>query len=942
MNTAITSTATDFDAALRRTLHCSRYVQRLLDSDSELLPWLRINYAQPCNAAEMQAWLDAMPVTDDDSLSRALRRLRKLVMLKLLARDLGGLADLDEVMAGMTALAELAVQHAQASVMQSLVAQYGQPTGAASGAPQEMLVVGMGKLGGRELNVSSDIDLIFLYPEDGETKGARSISNHEFFSKLGRRLISLIGELTGEGYVFRVDMRLRPYGDSGPLAMSFAALEEYLVEQGREWERYAWIKARVISPAGCPAANEHGKTASENETRHVPFPHPNPPPEGEGANESLRESCINELMQLAQPFVFRKYLDFGAFESMRKLHAQIRQEVQRRDRLNNIKLGPGGIREIEFIAQVFQLIRGGRDASLRIRPTLHVLQLLREHGQLEPETVAGLSEAYIFLRNLEHRLQYLDDQQTQDLPENPGDQALVATGMGYPDYGAMLEQLAGHRTLVSEQFAKIFSTQESDTPESTLWRENMQMEEVRDGLGELGYADATNLAERLLRIRDSARYRQLPETSRQRMDKLIPQFIALCAVQDNRDQALPRVLNLLESISRRASYLAFLAEYPQVLQPLVGIASASEWACGYLIQHPILLDELLDAREIYHAPDWAALDAALRQQLAECGADTERQMDVLRQFQYSQTFRLLAMDLQNLLPLEKLSDHLSDLADLILRHVLQLCWNDARKKHREQAQFAVISYGKLGGRELGYASDLDLIFLYDDPHPDAAEIYARLAKRINTLLSSHTSSGRLYEIDLRLRPNGASGLLVSSIAAFEEYQQQHAWVWEHQALTRARFSAGDAQVGEQFEAIRNAVLRKPRDLEALRREIVAMRQKMRDEHANKGSLFDIKHDRGGMVDIEFMVQFLVLAHAHAHPELTANSGNLALLKSAGALGLIDAQMAAAVCAIYRRLRALQHKMRLNNQSPCRVDADEIDPAPVLALWEELLKKDQAA
>ena len=625
---------------------------------------------------------------------------------------------------------------------------------------------------------------------------------------------------------------------------------------------------------------------------------------------------------------------------MRKLHAQIRQEVQRRDRLNNIKLGPGGIREIEFIAQVFQLIRGGREASLRIRPTLQVLQLLREHGQLTPETVAGLSAAYIFLRNLEHRLQYLDDQQTQDLPENPDDHARLAEGMGYPDYPAMLEQLNLHRTLVSAQFAQIFSTttgeqQEGCISESSVWNENMQQEELCDSLGELGYSGAASLAERLLQIRDSIRYRQMQDSSRQLFNNLVPQFIALCAASKNRDQTLARILTLLESISRRASYLSFLAEYPQVMQRLANIASASLWASDYLIQYPILLDELLDAREIYNEPDWAALDAALQRQLAEHGTDIEQQMDVLRQFQHSQTFRLLAMDLQGLLPLETLSDHLSDLADLILRHMLQLCWRDARKKHQEYPQFAIIAYGKLGGRELGYASDLDLIFLYDDPHPDAAEIYARLAKRINAMLGSYTSSGRLYETDLRLRPNGASGLLVSSIAAFAEYQRQHAWVWEHQALTRARFSAGDAHVGEQFEAIRDEVLRQPRELDMLRREIVAMRQKMHDGHPNNSDLFDIKHDRGGMVDIEFMVQFLVLAYSNKYPQLAAHKGNLALLKRAGECGLIDPQQAEAVCRIYRKLRELQHKMRLNNQIQCRVDAAEIDSTPVLALWATL-------
>lgn len=898
MNTVITPISANFDTVLQRALHGSRYAQRLLDSEGELLPWLRVHYAQPCNMDEMTAWLNILPVTNEESLSRALRWLRKRVMLKLLTRDLGGLANLEEVMTSMSALAELTVQRAQSFIMETLEQQYGQPIGTLSGTPQQLLVVGMGKLGGMELNVSSDIDLIFVYPEDGNSNGSRSIGNHDFFTRLGRRLINLINELTQEGYVFRVDMRLRPYGDSGPLVMSFAALEEYLVAQGREWERYAWIKARIISPADC--------------------------------------SATQELMQLVQPFIFRKYLDFGAFESMRKLHAQISQEVQRRDRIDNIKLGPGGIREIEFIAQVFQLIRGGRDASLRIRPTLQVLQLLRENGQLTADTVTELSTAYVFLRNLEHRLQYLEDQQTQDLPKNIADQALLAEGMGYPDYQAMLQQLDHHRSLVSKQFAQIFSTQKNNAIASTLWHENLNANELQNDLGKLGYTDTTTLAERLLHIRDSGRYRQLPDTSRQRMDKLIPQFITLCAVPSNRDQTLLRILNLLESISRRASYLAFLAEYPRVLPRLIGLASASEWACEYLIKHPILLDELLDTREIYQAPDWIALDTDLLTQLDQCNTDTERQMDVLRQFQHAKTFHLLAMDLQGLLPLETLSDHLSNLADLILQHVLQLCWRDARKKHQQHAQFAIVAYGKLGGRELGYAADLDLIFLYDDQHPDAAEIYARLAQRINTLLSSYTSAGRLYEIDLRLRPNGASGLLVSSIPAFAEYQQQHAWVWEHQALTRARFCAGDAQVGNQFDTIRNNVLCKSRDLDVLRQEIVAMRQKMLDSHPNDSGLFDIKHDRGGMVDIEFIVQFLILAHAHTEPKLTTNSGNLALLMLAGELGLIKIELAEAVSNCYRTLRALQHKMRLNNQSPYRIDGKGIDTAAVITLWEELL------
>jgi glutamate-ammonia-ligase adenylyltransferase len=898
-----------FSTVLARARRCSRYVRNLLYSDASLTPWLHAHYRTPCSAPEMEGWLDAMP-GGSDALSCALRQLRRRVMLKLLARDLGGLADLSEVMQTMTALAELALSRAQTSAMRELVEQFGTPVGAEGGAPQQMLVIGMGKLGGGELNVSSDIDLIFVYPEDGETTGARApsnagsaraLSNYEFFSRLGRRLIGLINEHTADGFVFRVDMRLRPYGDSGPLVTSFAALEEYLVTQGREWERYAWIKARVVSPAELP----NGSPAAA------------------------------ELMRLARPFIFRKYFDFGAFSSMRALHAQIRQEVMRRDRTNNIKLGPGGIREIEFIAQVFQLIRGGRDARLCIRPTLEVLQLLRESGYLRAEVVEKLSAAYVFLRNLEHRLQYLDDQQTQDIPENPDDRALLAEGMGYADYPALLEQLDRHRTDVAAQFAEIFSTQQDDAPGPDLWRDSMSVAELSEGLEALGYTAPASLAARLLQIREGVRYRQLQDSSRSRFDNLVTQFIALAALQPNRDQALVRLLSLLESIGRRAAYLAFLVEYPLARQRLADIANASAWACDYLNRHPILLDELLDAREIYRTPNWAALDAALDRQLLEC-QDIEQQMDALRQFQHSQTFRLLAIDLRGLLPLETLSDHLSDLADLILRHVLLLCWRDLRKKHQQAAQFAIIAYGKLGGRELGYASDLDLIFLYRDAHPDAAEIYARLAKRINAALGSYTAAGRLYETDLRLRPNGASGLMVSSVETFAEYQHQHAWVWEHQALTRARFCAGDAAIGEQFIMIRHEVLRKERDIEMLRREIVMMRQKMHDGHPNPSGLFDIKHDRGGMVDIEFMVQFLVLAHAHAHPELTDNRSNLRLLKQCGALGLISAAQAEAVCDLYRSLRARQHKMRLNNQSPCRVSPEEMDTAPATALWDELL------
>ena len=917
------STTLTFPDLLQKTLRCSRYAKRALDTDPQLLKWLQENFSAPCSSQEMQELMlqSGMNLDDETGLARAMRRLRKQVMVKLIMRDLNGMAGLEEVMQSMTWLAELCVQRAHACLTSAMQAQFGAPTDHAGAATQELLVIAMGKLGGGELNVSSDIDLIFVYPEDGETTGPRRLGNHEYFSRMGRRLISMISEHTADGYVFRVDMRLRPYGESGPLVASFAALEEYLVSQGREWERYAWIKARVISPAQDP----------------------------------LRPSRqAAELSRLVRPFIYRKYLDYGAIDSMRKLHAQISQEVQRRNRLNNIKLGPGGIREIEFIAQVFQLIRGGGDARLRIRPTRRVLQQIGENAQMSLQEVAALDAAYVFLRNLEHRLQYLDDQQTQELPGAPEDREIIAYGMGYADYAAFMNELDRHRKLVSRQFEQIFGAQQllqSSAPlidhaaksqdasglqhGMPLWHEGITAEDLTAALANLGYHDMQNSSQRLLQLRRSGRYLHLPELSRQRLDRLIPQFIALSAQHSDPDATLSRLLNFLEGISGRASYLAFLAEYPQALQRLTRLIAASSWASEYLTMHPALLDELLDAREIYQPPLWQQIDRELQTRLEDNVDDAERQLDVLRHTQQEQTFHLLAMDLQGLLPLEMLSDHLSELADLMLRHVLKLCWATLRNRHREEPAFAIIAYGKLGGRELGYASDLDLIFLYDDDHPDAQQNYARLAQRINTMLSSYTSSGRLYETDLRLRPDGASGMLVSTTAAFAEYQQKHAWVWEHQALTRARFSAGDNQVGRIFEQIRKQVLCKPRDLVALRKDILAMRQKMHEGHPNQSGLFDIKHDSGGMVDIEFMVQYLVLAHAHEHPQLCANAGNLALLKLAGELGLIPDELAEQVRLLYRELRQIQHRMRLNSNSPCRVEQDRIDTRASGILWERL-------
>lgn len=910
---------------MQSVLPLSRYIQGQLASDAGLLAELEQNLQRPFIQEEMQAFLQtfAEGVNNEEGLHAVLRSLRKRVLLRVATRDLAGLADLAEVMSSMTTLAEIAIGFASERLYAWLTdpARYGRPKSADNRA-QQMLVLGMGKLGGGELNVSSDVDLIFVYPEDGETDGRRPISNQDFFVRLGRKLITSLNDLTPDGFVFRVDMRLRPYGESGPLTMSFAMLEEYLIAQGREWERYAWIKSRVV------------------------------------AGPSEEKSALVE--QITQPFVFRKYLDFGAYESMRALHARIRREVQRREMDGNIKLGPGGIREIEFIAQVFQLIRGGRDPDFRIRPTLAVLRLLGEKQQLPEEKVAELVEAYTFLRNLEHRLQYLDDQQTHVLPENSSDQSRIAASMGFSSYDEFLKKLNSHRSNITRHFEAIFATPRTSQASNVLadlWRGGegaVQAEAAQTQLAKMGFSNPEKVLEWVEELRSGARYRQLPKTSKKRIDALIPTVVEVAAKFPSADLTLERLIQLLETVSRRAAYLALLREHPHALERVAKLVSASQWASEYLNRHPILLDELLPGQS-RNPLDWSPAREGLMRQLQDAegpgGTDVEQQMDILRNFHHAQVFQLLARDVEGLLPLETLSDHLSDLADLLLDMVLHLAWSGVRSKHREVPAFAIIGYGKLGGKELGYASDLDIIFLYDDLHPDAPEFYARLSQRINSWLTSYTSAGLLYQTDLRLRPNGSSGLLVSSIQAFDEYQHHHAWVWEHQALTRARFVAGDDQVGEAFEHIRREVLRQSRELSDLKREVLVMRQKMLDAHPNTSGLFDIKHDRGGLIDVEFIVQYLVLGYACNHKELTGNIGNIALLKLAGKLGLIKSEVAEPALNAYRELRRTQHWLRLSGDSDlagsssadgksqkfARVEAhyfeDEI--AAVSRLWSEV-------
>lgn len=884
------------EAYLLHAVKCSPFVTRLFAKNAQLISDLLQNLHKVYLLEDMQAYLGGQTFFDETTLKQQLRRLRQQVMARLIVRDLNGLADFEEVVMATSALAELTIQQAIIFYTNQLQPQYGTPKGA-TGEAQSLIVVGMGKLGGAELNVSSDIDLIFAYEQEGETDGAQSISNQEYFTKLGKKLISALDDITEDGFVFRVDMRLRPFGSEGALVSCLDALEDYYQNYGREWERYAWIKGRVVA----------------------------------GPDKALT--------RVLKPFVFRKYLDFNAYASMRDLKVQIQRDVMQRGLENNIKLGRGGIREVEFIAQVFQLIRGGQDTDLQIKPTLQVLQLLAQQRVLPQEAVDQLTEGYIYLRNVEHRLMYIDDQQTQDLPTSEASQQRLVWMMRLETWAEFLGQLNHHRAIIQAHFDATFSdtSHQEFVVETAIWQGTVGQEAAAEDLKTSGFVEPLESVRRLRALHASSRYQQLPEQSKMRFDKLMPLVIYQSAQTTTPDVALLRAINLLESICRRASYLALLTEFPESLQLVIKLCAASPWLAQYLTAHPILLDELLDTQSLYDAPDFNAMQTELTKKMRALDGDTEAQMDTMRHYKNAAVLRFAAQDVGGLLPLETLSDYLSALAELILQVSLQTIWPTLKFKHQDAPQFAIIGYGKLGGKELGYVSDLDIIFLYEDAHQDAAEIYARFAQRINNWFNSLTNAGLLYETDLQLRPDGNSGLLVSSVQAFADYQLHKAWVWEHQAISRARFVAGDAQVGAQFAAIREQVVLQVRDPATLKQEVVQMREKMRVSHPPKADMFDVKHDKGGIIDVEFMVQYMVLLYAHQQPQLLENIGNIGLLHRLAALGLIDADAAEAVADAYRAYRKIIHSSKLQGKD-AKVTTAEIaaQRKAVTHLWDELL------
>lgn len=875
----------------------SPYLARQLDNgllDSERLSvWLErsLNYEDFVTFSDWSRWHQEQNETE---LAHQLRLLRRYVMAHIITRDLARVSHLAEVTTTITLLADFAIRTAEAFAHQYYADLYGQPCSYEDGAHQRLSVVAMGKMGGYELNVSSDIDLIFVFPQAGETDGKRPKSNQEFFTKVGQKIIALLNNITGDGQVFRVDMRLRPDGDAGPLVINEVALEQYLITQGREWERYAWIKARIV-------------------TAHA-----------------------NDIAALVRPFVFRKYLDFNAYAAMRRLHEQIQAEVSRKGMSDNIKLGAGGIREVEFVAQIFQLIRGGQLRSLQSQGTQDTLQELAKLNILPPTTVETLLAAYVFLRDTEHRLQYWEDQQTQTLPASESQQLLLAQSMGFKDYAAFLDQLNQHRQAVNQIFRDLVKHSTTPQPYNPDLLEICQSDDpLRQQalLQKYGFEVPYSL-QRLNQLQQSSQYRQLSASARQHLDEMKPSLLEVAAKSTHPTQTLSRILDFLEAIGRRSAYLAFLHEHPEALEKLANLMSQSSWAATYLCHHPVLLDEILSNELLQMPQESASWSEQLTQALDECGDDVEAQMDALRRFQHAQIFRLTVQDLAGLWQVESLSDQLSALADVIIQAALTRAWAQLPHKHTEQPRFAVIGYGKLGGKELGYTSDLDLVYIFDDDHPDAADTYTRLARRLTSWLTVPTGAGLLYDVDLRLRPNGDAGFNAIHIQAFTRYQRQQAWTWEHQALTRARFIGGHAAVGQAFEQVRQEILCRPHAVLPLQQDIIAMREKMFPTHPPRPE--DVKYMRGGVVDVEFIVQYLILAHAHQYPQLLQNYGNIALLNMAAALGLIDARLAEASRQAYRYYRQQQHNTRLHDAQ--KVQVNEILLAhcqAVCALWRQV-------
>jgi glutamate-ammonia-ligase adenylyltransferase len=863
-------------------------------------------------------------ISNDQALGVVLRHFRRREMVRIAWRDIAGWAELAETLRDLSALASACVDVALTQLHEWQGSELGTPYGEQSGEPQQMVVLGMGKLGADELNFSSDIDLIFAYPEEGETRGQRlPLSNSEYFLRLGRRLINVINQPTAEGYVFRVDMRLRPFGDAGPLAISFDAMENYYQVHGREWERYAMIKAGVI------AGDHHA---------------------GE------------ELLKMLRPFVYRRYLDYGVFESLREMKTMISREVQRKGMEGNVKLGPGGIREVEFIGQTYQLIRGGRNRRLQIRPIQPVLDVIADEGYLPQYVVTALQSAYVFLRNTENRIQAIADQQTHNLPSSEIDKQRLMLAMNYRSWGEFEHDLRRHTSVVHSHFEQVFTApqREQGSELDVLWSPAGAEDAAIAMLTAHGYERPEEVLRLLEQLREGFAYRSMSARGKGRMDQLMPLLLGAVAATAHPTVVLARLITFIEAIVRRTAYLALLVENPLALSQLVKLCAASSWIAQHLSRHPVLLDELLDPRSLYKPLDRDKLEAELHMAMEQVGDDLEQQMEAMRHFKQANVLHVAAADVSGIYPLMAVSDHLTEIAEVEVRQALTMAYQHLQDKYGRpsclgsddklhEPGFIVIAYGKMGGIELGYGSDLDLVFIHGnynvggqtdgDSPVDNMIFFARLGQRIIHIMTAHTPAGVLYDVDSRLRPSGEAGMLVNGMSGFAHYQENEAWTWEHQALVRARVIAGSPGLAKRFAVIRRKVLGRERDPAALQKEVREMRERMREQLAKgKGKLFDLKQDEGGIADIEFIVQYAVLRWSHDHPELLTWTDNVRLLQVLAAEGLMTEVDARWLNNAYLAYREAGHRLTLQDQ-PALVPLDQFDSyrREVLRIWRNYME-----
>ena len=933
--TAGAKQVTAIDASIPTGWEGSRFAQRIRRRYEQERPYLPEG---PLDRAALEMLLQTLSAREaaldknpSESLGCALRITRQLVVERLLEGDTAQALSLAKVTQCMTDLAELALDAAHRTAVAELQPRYGTPQ-TAQGLPCALCIVGMGKFGARELNVSSDIDLIYVYDSDGETTGAANgsgrISNQEYFGKLVKVLYVLIGEPTEHGFVFRLDLALRPNGNSGPPAISLSALEDYFQVQGREWERFAWLKSRVVAP-----------------------------------QSSIGSDCAVQLRGLVSPFVFRRYLDYSVLDALRLLHRQIRDHAAKRSagqpgHRYDVKLSRGGIREIEFTVQVIQVVRGGQFPELRTRPTLSALQRLAKAGLMPEQTAQALAQAYTFLRQVEHRVQYLDDQQTHVLPHNETDLLWVAQTLGFEHTASFLIALDTHRELVAQEFDVLLGGSQAESESgsgscgsgngnegatnNTLVDFDSLLQSLADQPPSAGnQPDADLLRARLVLWQKSPRVAGMPEASLGRLLRLLARTVQRFKAGEANLAACLGFLDWLESIVRRDSYLALLLERPLVHDRLLRLLGAARWPAKYAIKHPGVIDELASGNMLNERFDRAAFEQELEQRylvLAKTGGDDEESLlNLLRRAHHAEVFRTLARDVEGRITVEQVADDLSALAESMLALCTRWCWLRLKTRHRPEPHIAIIAYGKLGGKELGYGSDLDIVFVYDDAQEGVGEIYGTFVRKLINWLTVKTGEGDLYEIDTALRPNGNAGLLVSSFDAFASYQEQRgsntAWTWEHQAITRARCVLGSLALAQRFDSVRQAVITDQRDAAKLRTEIMAMRERVRMAHPVTAGYFDVKHSAGGMVDLEFAVQYMVLLHSAHHAALCANSGNIALLLACETARLVPEGCGQAAADTYRALRQIQHTARLN-EAPTQLPthAAQAEQTAGLALW----------